>query len=170
MKSGKVKSVFSKRCASKIWGGSVRSDLKNSTPSPWKRRKNNSSAIFCATGAWRLSRLALINWYSLFFQIPWKRGCPNWFTGWPYWLTYCTFDVAATFCCSTTGLMFCVRSWNRENKMKILKTNNKRYYLRSMSEVWANRLNSCVIRVIPTAWADFKWIYNYQSNAKKSKN
>ena len=24
---------------------------KNSTPSPWKRRKTNSSAIFCGTGA-----------------------------------------------------------------------------------------------------------------------
>ena len=28
IKSGRAKLVFSKRCASKIWGGSVRSDLK----------------------------------------------------------------------------------------------------------------------------------------------
>ena len=57
-----LKLVFSKRCVSKIWGGSVRSGLKilglkinlhtHSTPSPWKRRKTTSSAILCATGAW----------------------------------------------------------------------------------------------------------------------
>ena len=37
-----------------IWRGSVRSDLKNSTPSPWKRWKTTSSATFCATGVWGL--------------------------------------------------------------------------------------------------------------------
>ena len=35
--------------------GSVRSDLKNSTPSPLKHRKTTSYAIFCATGTWGLS-------------------------------------------------------------------------------------------------------------------
>ena len=33
----------------------MRSDLKNSTPSPWKRRKITSSATFCATGVRGLS-------------------------------------------------------------------------------------------------------------------
>ena len=47
-----LKSVFSKRCASKILGGQWGPILKNSSPSPWKLRKTTSSAIFCTTGAW----------------------------------------------------------------------------------------------------------------------
>ena len=39
----------------------MRSDLKNSTPSPWKRRKTSSSATFCATGVWGLKNL-MIHW------------------------------------------------------------------------------------------------------------
>ena len=39
--------------------GSVRSDLKNSTPSPRKRRKTTSSGISWATGAWGLTILLL---------------------------------------------------------------------------------------------------------------
>ena len=35
---------------------------KNSTSSPWKRRKTSPSAIFCATGAWGLRHL-LIEWF-----------------------------------------------------------------------------------------------------------
>ena len=47
-----LKSIVSKRCASKIWFGvSEVRFKKNSTPSPWKCRKTTSSAIFCATGA-----------------------------------------------------------------------------------------------------------------------
>ena len=34
--------------------GSVKSDLKNSTSLPWKRRKTISFATFCATGVWGL--------------------------------------------------------------------------------------------------------------------
>ena len=50
-----LKSVFSKRCASKIWWGvSEVRFKKNSTPSPWKRQKTTSSAVFCATGVWGL--------------------------------------------------------------------------------------------------------------------
>ena len=33
----------------------MRSDLKNSIPSSWKRRKTTSSATFCATGMWGLN-------------------------------------------------------------------------------------------------------------------
>ena len=46
--------VFSKRCASKIWGGQWGPIKKNSTLPPWKHRKTVSSATFCATGAWEL--------------------------------------------------------------------------------------------------------------------
>ena len=50
-----LKSVFSKWCASKIWGevSEVRFK-KNSTL--WKRRKTTASAIFWSTGAWGLSK------------------------------------------------------------------------------------------------------------------
>ena len=55
MKTGKgLNRYFPKYAHQKYDEGSVRSDLKNSTPSPWKRRKTTSSAFFCATGAWLL--------------------------------------------------------------------------------------------------------------------
>ena len=52
----RLRLVFSKRRASKIWGriSDVRFK-KNSTPSPWKRRKTSQSAIFCTTGVWGLT-------------------------------------------------------------------------------------------------------------------
>ena len=37
----------------------IMSDLKKSTPSPWKRRKTTSSAISCATGVWGLRQKVL---------------------------------------------------------------------------------------------------------------
>ena len=43
--------------------GSVRSDLKKSTPSPRKRRKTISSANFCAAGAWGLKSFYYIFYY-----------------------------------------------------------------------------------------------------------
>ena len=53
----RYKNMWLNRCASKIWGRSVRSYLKNSTPSPWKCRKSTSSTTFCATGVWGLIKL-----------------------------------------------------------------------------------------------------------------
>ena len=56
-----LKLVFSKRCASKIWWGVSEVRLKKySNPSPWKRRKTTSSAVFCATGAWGLTMTKLL--------------------------------------------------------------------------------------------------------------
>ena len=65
-----LKSVVSKRCASKIWWGvsEVRSK-KNSTPSPWKRLKNTSSATFCATSAWGLRPFTLNLHFLTYFCI-----------------------------------------------------------------------------------------------------
>ena len=45
------------------WGPILK---KNSTPSPWKRRKTTSSATFYATGAWGLS-----NFFLNFHRISW---------------------------------------------------------------------------------------------------
>ena len=82
LKTG-LKSLFSRRCASKIWGGvSEVRFKKNSTLSPWKRRKNNSSATFCATGVWGLKMLKQFSYweqssycselfdFSIYFDIP----------------------------------------------------------------------------------------------------
>ena len=43
--------IFQKIRIKNLRGVSVVRLKKNSTPSPWKRRKTTSSAIFCATGA-----------------------------------------------------------------------------------------------------------------------
>ena len=59
-----LKSIFSKRCASKSERGQWGPIKKNSTPSPWKRRKTTSSAIFCATSAWGLTVLFNLNFDS----------------------------------------------------------------------------------------------------------
>ena len=57
LRSEGLKFVFSKRRASKIWGGGQWGPiLKNSTPSPRKRRKTPSSATFRATDAWGLTQ------------------------------------------------------------------------------------------------------------------
>ena len=66
-----LKLAFAKRCASKIWReGSVRFDLKkNSTPSPWKRRKKISSATFCATGVWGFTYWNIMFVYKLYSYI-----------------------------------------------------------------------------------------------------
>ena len=54
MKSG-LKSVFSKKYDSKIWGRVVsKVSFKKLETLPWKRRKTTSSAIFFATGDWKL--------------------------------------------------------------------------------------------------------------------
>ena len=53
MESGRLKFVFSKRCASKNEMRSVRSDLKKLDS--FNHRKNTLSPIFCATGVWGLS-------------------------------------------------------------------------------------------------------------------
>ena len=79
-----LKLVFSKRCASKIWGGSP--IKKNSAPSPWKGRKTTSSATFCTTGVCGLRRarrswfqnklfLNFVNMYSLFTASFWRTIC-----------------------------------------------------------------------------------------------
>ena len=51
-----LKLVSFKWCTSKILGGQRGSILKNSTSSPMKRLKTTSSATFCATGVWELSK------------------------------------------------------------------------------------------------------------------
>ena len=75
-----LKSVFSERFASKIWGGVSEVQLKeNSTPSPWKRRKTTSSAIFCATSAWGLNfhqKLKYLYFETLFTHPSWKNLKP----------------------------------------------------------------------------------------------
>ena len=46
--------IFKKMRMKNLEGGQRGPIYKNSTPSPWKRRKITSSATFCATGAWGL--------------------------------------------------------------------------------------------------------------------
>ena len=43
--------IFQKMRIKNLMGVSEVQLKKNSTPSPWKRRKTTSFAIFCATGA-----------------------------------------------------------------------------------------------------------------------
>ena len=55
IKAGRAKiGIFQKMRNKNLMGGQWGTILKNSTPSPWKRRITTSSAIFCATGAWGL--------------------------------------------------------------------------------------------------------------------
>ena len=58
MKAGKAKiGIFQKMRIKNLRGASEVRLKKNSTLSPWKRRKTTSSVTFCATSAWGLTHM-----------------------------------------------------------------------------------------------------------------
>ena len=126
-----LKLVFSKRYASKIWRGvSEVRFKKNSTPSPWKRRKTTLSAIFCATSAWGLRSnfhtvVGIIEGsMTIFLKWRWGRKTAGWSRCWN-----CVFRRRANKCrppmCWTVYVLNNLDYNNEKIRIELIRIRNE---------------------------------------------